>query len=77
MVGLTVGVLLGPFAGFRGGFLDEAFMRVTNVFFALPVLILAIVITEILGQGIFQVMIVRMFVWWPTHARLARGRCYA
>ena len=73
MVGLTVGVLLGSFAGFRGGFIDEVFMRITDVFFALPVLILAIVITEILGQGVFQVMIVLMFVWWPTYARLARG----
>jgi ABC-type dipeptide/oligopeptide/nickel transport system permease subunit len=73
MVGFTVGVLVGSFAGFRGGAIDEVFMRITDIFFALPVLILAIVITEILGQGALQVMVVLMFVWWPTYARLARG----
>jgi peptide/nickel transport system permease protein len=72
-VGFTVGVLVGSFAGFRGGAVDEVFMRITDIFFALPVLILAIVITEILGEGALQVMLVLMFVWWPTYARLARG----
>jgi ABC-type dipeptide/oligopeptide/nickel transport system permease subunit len=73
LVGLTVGVFIGSLAGFRGGVIDETVMRVTDIFFALPVLILAIVITEILGQGALQVTLVLMFVWWPTYARLARG----
>jgi peptide/nickel transport system permease protein len=70
---LTVGSLIGSFAAYSGGMFDEALMRVTDVFFALPVLVLAIVIAVILGPGIRNMMFVLMIVWWPTYARLARG----
>ena len=72
-VAVAVGSSIGAFAAYFGGMFDEALMRVTDVFFALPVLVLAIVISVILGPGIVNMMIVLMIVWWPTYARLARG----
>jgi ABC-type dipeptide/oligopeptide/nickel transport system permease subunit len=72
-VAASAGLLIGSFAAYSGGMFDEALMRVTDVFFALPVLVLAIVIAVILGPGIRNMTIVLMIVWWPTYARLARG----
>lgn len=72
-IALAAGLFIGSFAAYFGGIFDEALMRVTDVFFALPVLVLAIVIAVILGPGIRNMMVVLMIVWWPTYARLARG----
>ena len=70
---VIVGSLLGGFAGLRGGLLDEILMRVTDVFFALPVLLIAMVIGAILGGGIGNMSVALMITWWPPYARLARG----
>ena len=70
---LVVGSVLGSFAGIRGGIADEILMRFTDVFFALPVLVLAMVIALLLGAGVTNMMIVLAIVWWPPYARLARG----
>lgn len=70
---LAVGSILGSFAGIRGGIADEILMRFTDVFFALPVLVLAMVIALLLGAGVTNMMIVLAIVWWPPYARLARG----
>jgi peptide/nickel transport system permease protein len=70
---LIIGAVLGGFAGVRGGLMDELLMRLTDVFFALPVLVLAMVIALLLGSGVTNMMIVLAIVWWPPYARLARG----
>ncbi len=72
-VAFAVGGLIGSFAAFSGGILDEALMRVTDLFFALPALVLAMVIAVILGPGILNMTFVLMIIWWPTYARLSRG----
>ncbi len=70
---VVIGGLLGGMAGLRGGLLDEFLMRFTDIFFALPVLLIAIVIGAILGGGITNMSIALMVTWWPPYARLARG----
>lgn len=72
-VAMTVGMVIGSFAGFLGGWMDEALMRVTDIFFAIPALILAIAIAEALGVGLVHMMLALMIIWWPAYARLARG----
>jgi peptide/nickel transport system permease protein len=72
-VALLVGISVGCFAGFRGGLFDEALMRVTDIFFAIPALILAIAIVARLGPGIVTMTFALMVVWWPAYARLSRG----
>jgi peptide/nickel transport system permease protein len=72
-VAFIVGGLVGSFAAFRGGIFDEALMRVTDLFFALPALVLALVIAVILGPGILNMTFVLIIIWWPTYARLSRG----
>lgn len=72
-VAMVVGVGVGCFAGFRGGLFDEALMRTTDVFFAIPALILAIAIVARLGPGLLTVTLALIIVWWPAYARLSRG----
>jgi len=72
-VALAVGTLVGSFAAFRGGILEEALMRVTDIFFAIPALILAIAIAVALGNGLLNINFALMIIWWPPYARLARG----
>jgi peptide/nickel transport system permease protein len=72
-IALLVGISVGCFAGFRGGLFDEALMRVTDIFFAIPALILAIAIVARLGPGIMTMTFALMVVWWPAYARLSRG----
>jgi peptide/nickel transport system permease protein len=70
---VLVGGLLGGLAGLRGGLVDEFLMRFTDIFFALPVLLIAMVVGAILGGGILNMSIALMITWWPPYARLARG----
>ena len=70
---LFVGALIGTYAAFNGGLLDEALMRVTDIFFAIPALVLAMAIGIALGPGITNMTIALMIIWWPPYARLARG----
>jgi len=72
-VALIIGLLVGSFAAYRGGILEEALMRLTDVFFAIPALILAIAIAVALGPGLVNMTIALMIIWWPPYARLARG----
>jgi len=72
-VAVLVGALLGGYAGLRGGILDEILMRFTDIFFALPVILIGMVVGAALGGGITNMSVALMVVWWPPYARLARG----
>lgn len=81
MVGLVVvisasifGTLVGLIAGYVGGFVDDGLMRVTDIFFAFPALILAMAIAGALGPSIENAMIAIAVVTWPVYARLVRGQ---
>jgi peptide/nickel transport system permease protein len=74
-VGLVSGALIGAAAGYFGGAVDEIVMRITDVFFAFPGLILAMAIVAALGQrNLDNISIALMVVWWPVYARLVRGQ---
>jgi len=70
---LAVGTLLGSFSAYYGGVVDEVLMRITDLFLALPGLVLAIAISVALGPGIINMMYALMMIWWPAYARMARG----
>jgi peptide/nickel transport system permease protein len=73
----TFGTLLGALAGFVGGLADEALMRITDLFFAFPALILAMAITGALGRSLGNALIAISVVSWPVYARLIRGQVLA
>ena len=74
-VGLAVGVgvPLGAVAGYYGGWVDETIMRLVDVLYAFPFLVLAIVIIAILGQGFWNMILALVLVGWIGYARLIRG----
>jgi len=73
LVGVSIGVLLGAFAGYQGGRTDEALMRVTDVFFSVPSLILALAVAAVLGRTFNGLVTALIVTWWPSYARLIRG----
>ena len=77
LASLIVGSAVGLVAGLRGGWWDEALMRVTDIFLAFPSLILAMAISAALGPNLTNVMIAVALVSWPTYARLIRAQVLA
>jgi len=73
MIAVSLGILTGTLAGYAGGVVEEAVMRVTDMFLAFPGLVLALAIAASLGPGINNSILALAPVWWPTYTRLARG----
>jgi peptide/nickel transport system permease protein len=70
----SLGTFVGLVAGYTGGWLDEGLMRLTDVFFAFPALILAMAISGALGPSLTNAMIAIAVVSWPVYARLVRAQ---
>lgn len=69
------GSLIGLFAGFRGGWVDEVVMRVTDMFLAFPGLILAMaVVAALQRRGILIVVVAIAIRWWAPYARMMRAQ---
>ncbi|MGK2865077.1 MAG: ABC transporter permease [Mycobacterium sp.] len=69
----VVGVTLGVLAGYRGGWLDTVVMRIVDVMFAFPVLLLALAIVAVLGPGLTTTILAIGVVYTPIFARVARA----
>ena len=74
---LLIGVTIGTVAAFYGGLVDEALMRVVEVFQAFPFLLAAITMAAVLqpklGRGIWTPIVALVAFGWTTYARLIRG----
>jgi peptide/nickel transport system permease protein len=66
----AIGVPLGLVAGYRGGWVSEAIMRVTDVFLALPQLILALALAQLMTPSLESAMIALALTYWPFFTRL-------
>ncbi|MCY0858890.1 MAG: ABC transporter permease [Sulfolobaceae archaeon] len=71
---IIIGALLGIFAGWAGGWVDELLMRITDAFLTLPALILVIAISVLLGPTYQNTIFGLIAVWWPTYARFYRAQ---
>jgi peptide/nickel transport system permease protein len=72
-LGLIVGVLLGLVAGYYGGAVDNIVMRVLDVFFAFPGLLLALAMIAALGSSILNLVLTMGVLFAPSMARVTRG----
>ncbi|MBI4012766.1 MAG: ABC transporter permease [Candidatus Rokubacteria bacterium] len=77
VVASVVGTLVGAVAGYAGGRVDEALMRVVDVVLAFPSILLAMSITAALGPGLRHAMLAIVLVSWPEFSRLMRGQVLA
>ena len=69
VIGTTVGVV----AGWYGGWIDLVAMRLTDIFFAFPAILLALTVIAALGRGWFNVAIAIAIVYTPIFVRMARA----
>ena len=69
----TLGSVIGAISGYAGGKVDSFIMRVTDVFFAFPGIVLAMAVAAALGPQIRNAVIAVTIVAWPVYARLVRG----
>jgi peptide/nickel transport system permease protein len=72
-IALVVGGMLGAVAGYYGGWIDNAVMRVMDVLLGIPQTLLAIAIAASLGPGLFNLMIAVGISAVPGYARIVRG----
>jgi len=70
---LAIGGTLGAIAGYFGGWFDEIIMRITDLVFAFPTILLAMVVVAALGPGLSHSVIAVAAVGWPMQARVVRS----
>ena len=72
-IAMFFGIILGVIAGYYGGAVDAAVMRIVDIMFAFPALLLAIVIVAVIGQGLDKAMVAIGIVYTPQMARIIRS----
>ena len=73
-ISLVFGTIIGALSGWWGGWVDHIIVRIIDVFLAFPGMLLAIVLSGILGPGIENVVIALVLVGWVGFARLSRAQ---
>lgn len=73
LANLFVGVILGSLAGYFGGVIEEIIMRITDIFYAIPFLVMAMALVVAIGRGLQSIIMVLIILGWPTYTRVIRG----
>ena len=72
-IAMILGIAFGVIAGYYGGWIDSLIMRLVDIMFAFPALLLAIVIVAVIGTGLEKAMIAIGIVYTPQMARIIRS----
>ena len=72
-IAVLLGIAFGVTAGYYGGWIDSILMRIVDIMFSFPGLLLAIVIVAVIGQGLDKAMIAIGIVYSPQMARVMRS----
>ncbi|MBB3931934.1 peptide/nickel transport system permease protein [Kaistia hirudinis] len=67
------GVVYGAVSGMARGSADNVMMRIVDLFFGFPALVLALAVAASIGRGLGSVALSLTIIWWPGYARLVRG----
>ncbi|MFB6395869.1 ABC transporter permease [Polymorphospora lycopeni] len=70
---LVAGTVLGALAGYFRGWVDSVLMRLCDLLFAFPGIVLAMVVTAVLGPSVTNAMLALVIISWPWYARIVRG----
>lgn len=68
-----IGTTLGILSGYLGGWVDQAIMRITDAWLALPALVFAIFLATMVGPSMWNIIIILGLVYWTRYARVIRG----
>ena len=74
LITVVTGTLVGLAAGYFGGFIEEALVKIIDFFMMLPVLPLMIILAAVLGPSLWNIVLVISVVSWPTTARVVRSQ---
>ncbi|WP_027408924.1 ABC transporter permease [Anoxybacteroides tepidamans] len=74
LIDLCIGVIWGGIAGLRGGKTDEVMMRIADILWAVPYLLLVIILMVVLGQGLGTMILAMTITGWINMARIVRGQ---
>lgn len=70
---LVIGLILGAIAGYFGGLVDEIIMRIGDIFYAIPTLVMAMALVFVFGRGLDSIVIMLILLGWPTYTRVIRS----
>lgn len=73
LIALIVGTIYGAISGYLGGKADELMMRVVDIFYSLPDLLLIVLVTLVIGRGVLGIVLALGFTAWMRVARIVRG----
>jgi peptide/nickel transport system permease protein len=68
-----LGTVIGAIAGYYGRWVDQILMRVTDLFLAIPLLVILIISVRLLSGTIFDIVLILSLVFWMPNARIVRG----
>jgi len=74
LLSAAVGVLIGCYAGYKGGWIDVVCLRISEVFMAFPQIILVLLLVSIVGQSLSNLIIIFVISGWGAMFRLSRAR---
>lgn len=69
-----IGVLIGCYAGYKGGWIDKIFMRISEIFMSFPRMILVLMLVSILGQSLWNLIIIFILTGWGSVYRMVRSQ---
>ena len=72
-LGLVVGLILGSLAGFYGGFMDQLVMRANDILYAIPNIMLAVVIVQLIGTSVFSLVVALSISSATSFAKITRA----
>jgi oligopeptide transport system permease protein len=74
IIALVIGTAYGLVSGFKGGRLDRFMMRVVDIFYGLPDMLIFILLSLLLGRNISGLLVALGLVSWVRFARITRGQ---
>jgi len=74
IISAIIGVLIGAYTGYRGGWVDVIALRVSELFMSFPQIILVLLLVSIIGQSLINLMIIFVLTGWGGMYRMARAR---
>lgn len=74
LIDLVIGVIWGALAGFYGGKVDEYLMRIADILYGVPYLLVVILLMVIMPKGLWTMILAMTITGWISMARIVRGQ---
>jgi len=69
-----IGVLIGSYAGYKGGLIDNIFMRISEIMMSFPQIVLVLLIVSIVGQSLWNLIVIFILTGWGSIYRMTKAK---